>query len=117
MAQSTLEALKTQQPSKRPVNMTRAGYAGTQRYASSWTGDNLSDWDHLQLSISMTLNMGLSGAPLTGPDVGGFRGRHRWRIIHSLATGRLSATLFSITYRFEYTPAGTLGFWAAIRGH
>ncbi len=74
MAQATLKALQMHSPVKRPVNMTRAGFAGTQRYASSWTGDNQSDWDHLRLSISMTLNMGLSGAPLTGPDVGGFRG-------------------------------------------
>lgn len=74
MARASLDALTKANPDKRPVNMLRAGYAGTQRYASSWTGDNASDWDQLRLSISMTLNMGLSGAPLTGPDVGGFRG-------------------------------------------
>jgi alpha-glucosidase len=72
MARATLEALKTYRPDARPVNMLRAGYAGTQRYASSWTGDNSATWDHLRLSISMTLNMGLSGAPMTGPDIGGF---------------------------------------------
>jgi alpha-glucosidase len=74
MARATQQALIEYHPEKRPVNMLRAGYAGTQRYASSWTGDNASTWDHLKLSISMTLNMGLSGAPLTGPDVGGFYG-------------------------------------------
>jgi alpha-glucosidase len=74
MGRSSLEALETHRPGLRPVNIIRAGFAGAQRYAMSWTGDNASDWDHLRLSISMTLNMGLSGAPLTGPDVGGFRG-------------------------------------------
>jgi alpha-glucosidase len=54
--------------------MTRAAYAGAQRYASSWTGDNIATWDHLRLSLSMVLNLGLSGIPLTGPDVGGFAG-------------------------------------------
>ncbi|HLV37809.1 MAG TPA: TIM-barrel domain-containing protein, partial [Spirillospora sp.] len=72
MARASLQALQTHKPDSRPVNMLRAGYAGTQRYASSWTGDNTSNWDHIRLSISMTLNMGLSGAPMTGPDVGGF---------------------------------------------
>lgn len=74
MARATLEGLKMHNPDKRPVNMLRAGYAGTQRYASSWTGDNSATWDHLRLSISMSLNMGLSGAPMTGPDIGGFMG-------------------------------------------
>jgi alpha-glucosidase len=74
MARATQQGLLMQRPDARPVNMLRAGYAGTQRYAASWTGDNSSTWEHLRLSISMALNMGLSGAPMTGPDVGGFFG-------------------------------------------
>lgn len=72
MGRACWEAQRQYRPERRPVNMIRAGYAGAQRYASSWTGDNSSTWDHLRLSISMVLNMGLSGAPITGPDVGGF---------------------------------------------
>jgi len=74
MARATREGLIKYRPDKRPFVITRAGYAGMQRYASSWTGDNVSSWDHLRLSISMVLNMGLSGAPFTGPDIGGFWG-------------------------------------------
>jgi alpha-glucosidase len=74
MGRASAEALARHKPDKRPVNMIRAGFAGAQRYAASWTGDNAADWDHLRLSISMALNMGLSGAPMTGPDIGGFRG-------------------------------------------
>lgn len=74
MGRSSFEAQQRFRPDKRPVNMIRAGYAGAQRYAATWTGDNTSDWDHLRLSISMTLNSGLSGAPMTGPDIGGFHG-------------------------------------------
>ena len=47
---------------------------GGQRYAATWTGDNKSDWDHLAWSIPMALNMGLSGQPFVGPDIGGFVG-------------------------------------------
>lgn len=75
MGRSSLEAQQRFRPDKRPVNMIRAGYAGAQRYAATWTGDNTSDWDHLRLSISMTLNSGLAGAPMTGPDIGGFYGK------------------------------------------
>jgi alpha-glucosidase len=74
MARATQQGLLMNKTDARPVNMLRAGYAGTQRYAASWTGDNSSNWEQLKLSISMTLNMGLSGAPMTGPDVGGFFG-------------------------------------------
>jgi alpha-glucosidase len=74
MGRATLESLQKHHPSLRPFNIIRAGFAGAQRYATSWTGDNASDWDHLRLSISMVLNMGLSGFPITGPDVGGFNG-------------------------------------------
>ncbi|NDJ79368.1 MAG: glycoside hydrolase family 31 protein, partial [Chloroflexi bacterium] len=74
MARATREGMHRQRPDKRPFVITRAAYAGAQRYASSWTGDNLSTWDHLRLSISMTLNVGLSGLAFTGPDVGGYAG-------------------------------------------
>ncbi|HEX2908709.1 MAG TPA: TIM-barrel domain-containing protein, partial [Phototrophicaceae bacterium] len=73
MGRSSMEALQKHRAGLRPFNIIRAGFAGAQRFGSSWTGNNVSDWDHLRLSISMALNMGLSGAPFTGPDVGGFQ--------------------------------------------
>jgi alpha-glucosidase len=54
--------------------MTRASYAGGQRYAVTWTGDNSSTWDHLKLSVHQLLNLGLSGFAYAGADVGGFTG-------------------------------------------
>ncbi len=74
MGRASQDALRQYRAGLRPTNIIRAGYAGAQRYAMTWTGDNAADWDHLRLSIPMTLNMGLSGAPMTGPDVGGFSG-------------------------------------------
>lgn len=58
----------------RPFILTRAAAAGSQRYAALWTGDNASIWEHLEASIPMFLNLGLSGYPWIGGDVGGFMG-------------------------------------------
>ena len=72
MGRASREALEQHRPDKRQFTFVRAGGAGAQRYAASWTGDNYSTWDDLRVSISMTLGMGLSGVPFTGADVGGF---------------------------------------------
>jgi alpha-glucosidase len=74
MARSTFEGLRRLRPDARPFVLTRAGYAGVQRYSAVWTGDNVATWDHLRLSITMLLNMGVSGVPVIGSDVGGFSG-------------------------------------------
>ncbi|WP_117168130.1 glycoside hydrolase family 31 protein [Paraliobacillus sediminis] len=72
MGKATYEGMKEQLNGKRPFLLTRAGYAGVQRYASVWTGDNRSFWEHLQMALPMCMNLGVSGVPLCGPDVGGF---------------------------------------------
>lgn len=63
-----LKALDT----KRPFVITRACYAGSQKYALTWTGDNHSLWMHLQMAVPQLLNLGLSGYAFAGTDVGGF---------------------------------------------
>lgn len=72
MGKATYEGLERNLDGKRPFLLTRAGFAGVQRYASVWTGDNRSFWEHLQMSLPMCMNLGLSGVAFTGPDVGGF---------------------------------------------
>ncbi|MFX1475562.1 MAG: TIM-barrel domain-containing protein, partial [Promethearchaeota archaeon] len=72
MSQSTFEALLRLRPNRRPWVLTRAGWAGVQRYAAVWTSDNSSRWDHLQVTIPMLLNLGMAGIPFVGADVGGF---------------------------------------------
>lgn len=74
MTKASSEGLQNLHPDRRPMLLTRSGWAGIQRYAMHWTADNASTWDHLLLSIQMVLNLGFSGVPLTGPDVGGFSG-------------------------------------------
>ncbi len=74
MCQSTYQGLRRLQPDKRPFILTRAGFSGIQKYAMVWTGDNHSYWEHLESSIPMLLNLGLSGVPFVGADIGGFGG-------------------------------------------
>lgn len=71
MSKSTFEGLK-EQTGKRPFVITRACYAGTQKYATVWTGDNQSLWHHLQMVIPQLCNLGMSGFAFCGTDIGGF---------------------------------------------
>jgi alpha-glucosidase len=72
MARATHEGLARLRPERRPFVLTRSGYAGIQRYAAVWTGDNESTWEHLRLAARMCLALGLSGVPFCGFDTGGF---------------------------------------------
>ncbi len=74
MARGTFEGLHKLRPDQRPLVLTRAGYAGIQRYAAVWTGDNIASWEHLALTIPMLTNLSISGVPFVGADVGGFTG-------------------------------------------
>ena len=74
MQRATFEGLRIAAPDKRPFTITRAAYAGAQRFGTGWTGDNSATWDHLKLAISTVLSLGVSGMPFTGADVGGFSG-------------------------------------------
>jgi alpha-glucosidase len=75
MSRSTYEGLERLRPDQRPYVITRAAYAGIQRYATMWTGDTNSTWEALALNIPMFTSLGLSGQPFVGSDVGGFIGR------------------------------------------
>jgi alpha-glucosidase len=72
MTQSTYEGLKKLRPDSRPFVLTRATYSGGQRYSALWPGDNVSDWDDFRATIPMFANLGLSGFPFVGADIGGF---------------------------------------------
>lgn len=74
MSKATHDAMLEARPSRRPFVLTRSSYLGGQRYAATWTGDNAATPDHLRWSVPMVLNLGLSGQPNSGPDIGGFAG-------------------------------------------
>ena len=73
-SRATFEGMQRLAPDERPFVMTRASFAGGQRYAATWTGDNSSTWNHLRLSIAMLLNLGMSGFGYSAVDVGGYAG-------------------------------------------
>ncbi len=74
MAQATREGLLEVRPDERPFLLTRACFSGSQRYAAAWTGDNVSSWEHLLLSLQICQSLSLSGLAFCGPDIGGFAG-------------------------------------------
>ncbi len=74
MVQAAREGLLRLRPEKRPFVISRAGYAGVQRHALIWTGDNSSTWEHLTMSLPQLLNLGLSGVGWCGVDIGGYYG-------------------------------------------
>ena len=72
MARSSFESLRKLKPETRPFVLTRAGFAGVQRFSAVWTGDNVASWEHLALTVPMLANLSVSGVPFIGADVGGF---------------------------------------------
>ncbi|WP_267202577.1 glycoside hydrolase family 31 protein [Limosilactobacillus kribbianus] len=71
-AQAAYEGMR-EATEKRPFVITRAAYAGIQKYSTVWTGDNQSIWSNLQLSIPQLTSLGLSGIAIAGTDIGGFQ--------------------------------------------
>jgi alpha-glucosidase len=88
-AKATYEALAAR--GEQPFVLSRAGYAGIQRYAAVWTGDAPSTWSALQQQLPMLLGLGMSGVPIVGSDIGGYSGNAspelyaRWLAFGSLS--------------------------------
>jgi alpha-glucosidase len=72
MARATYHGLKKYNYPKRPFVITRAAYSGTQRYTSTWTGDNVATWEHLWIANVQAQRMAMSGFSFAGSDIGGF---------------------------------------------
>jgi alpha-glucosidase len=74
MTRSTFEGLSRLRPDARPFVLSRASFAGGQRYAAVWPGDNTADWTSLRQSLPTLMGLGLSGFAFVGSDIGGFAG-------------------------------------------
>ena len=74
MTEASHAGLKRSRPAVRPFLLTRATYAGGQRYAACWTGDNSATWRHLRTANHQCIRLSLSGFSLSGSDIGGFAG-------------------------------------------
>ena len=74
MARATRKGMLIHAPNRRPFILSRAGFAGMQRYAATWTGDNSSDWENLKMANLMVQRLSTSGVSFCGADTGGFLG-------------------------------------------
>lgn len=74
MARATRMGMEQFAPDRRPFVLSRAGFAGLQRWAATWTGDNTSDWDNLKMANLMVQRLSTSGISFCGADTGGFLG-------------------------------------------
>ena len=112
-SRATYEGLLKLRPNVRPFVMTRATYAGGQRYAVTWTGDNNATWDHLKLMVHQLLNLGLSG----------WLGRRGHRRMHAqagaadaLAPDRRVHARVPQPFREEHAARRALDGWVAAPG-
>ena len=74
MARATYDGTRKIRVNKRPFVLTRAAYAGTQRYSAVWTGDNAGTDEHMLLGQRLVNSLGITGMSFTGVDIGGFSG-------------------------------------------
>ncbi len=74
MAKSTNQGLKKYKKNKRAFTITRSAYAGVQKDACVWTGDNVASWEHLKIANIQCQRLSTSGVSFAGSDVGGFIG-------------------------------------------
>jgi alpha-glucosidase len=74
MARSSYESAIKYGNGRRPFILTRSAFAGVQRYAAVWSGDNTARDEYLLQGVLLNCQMGLSGIPFVGPDLGGYIG-------------------------------------------
>ncbi|MGB0775000.1 MAG: glycoside hydrolase family 31 protein, partial [Akkermansiaceae bacterium] len=72
MVKATRDGIAKHNGGKRPFVITRSAYAGAWRYSSAWTGDNISNWEHLRIANIQCQRLNISGYSFVGSDIGGF---------------------------------------------
>ncbi|MDB6079811.1 MAG: hypothetical protein JWO82_3558, partial [Akkermansiaceae bacterium] len=72
MVRATRQGLKRWGKGRRAFSITRSAYAGTQRFACAWTGDNIASWEHLNMANTQCQRLATSGMSFIGSDIGGF---------------------------------------------
>ncbi|MDT0381252.1 glycoside hydrolase family 31 protein [Streptomyces sp. DSM 42041] len=77
MAQAGWAGLLEQGPQERPLLVSKAGWAGSQRYGGVSAGAPVTDWHGLRASLAAVLGLGLCGVPFAGPEAGAWDERDR----------------------------------------
>ena len=111
-SRATYEGLLKLRPNVRPFVMTRATFAGGQKFAVTWTGDNSSTWDHLKLAVQQMLNLGLSGISWSGADIPGFIGGASPESGNALVRDRRLHTYFPKPCRQRRAARRAVGRWS-----
>lgn len=65
----------------RPFVLTRSYFAGSQKFAWHWSGDNSPNWDAYKQSIDSILTTNLNAMYFTGSDLGGFMGNTTTKLL------------------------------------
>ncbi len=117
MARATYDGMLRRDPDARPFILTRAAYSGAQTVTAQWLGDNSSVWEHLAASLPMLMNMGLSGMPFVGVDIGGFMGDTDGELLARWAQAGAFYPFCRNHSAIGTPPAGAVGFRSAGRGH
>ncbi|WP_206367137.1 glycoside hydrolase family 31 protein [Sphingobacterium sp. SGG-5] len=74
------EQFEKHNPNRRIFQMTRAAYAGLQRYTFGWTGDSgngadvLEGWAQMANQVQVGISAGLGGIPFWTTDISGYCG-------------------------------------------
>ncbi|MFV0528889.1 MAG: TIM-barrel domain-containing protein [Lachnospiraceae bacterium] len=72
-AKGIYENQRKQNPAQRVLNLTRSGYATSQKYgAVLWSGDTCATWENFKKQITEGLNFCMSGMPYWTLDIGAF---------------------------------------------
>ena len=72
-AKTIFDGFLQYRPGKRVFNLTRSGFAGSQRFGViPWSGDVARDFGGLAVQLPMLLNMGMSGFGYHNSDIGGY---------------------------------------------
>ena len=72
-AMTIWDGLRSKRPDKRVVNLTRSGWAGSQKYGTIlWSGDVSASWECLRRQVRAGLQMASSGMPYWTLDAGAF---------------------------------------------
>jgi alpha-glucosidase (family GH31 glycosyl hydrolase) len=75
MHRSTYQGLAERDNNQlRPFVLTRSFFFGSQRYGAMWTGDSLTEYWCVPASVSMLLQLGVTGIVFGGTDLPGFEG-------------------------------------------
>ena len=73
------------------------GWAGTQRFAVMWTGDQTGNWNNVKMHIPTFHSSGLSGMPWTAGDIDGIWGGSGETYVRDLQAKVFSPMLMSMS--------------------